>query len=263
MLGQPATAWLSIFEEHEGKWSQNVWETLLSNLNSVEKWEEQLVSFQSERPQKPTWRIILCSFTFMRRIAPSRGACMHSTTPTLQHRFRTLGLAQPSHECFKTPARHERLTVGSVDGSTGEWWGAAGETGRERETRKRHDDNRVELGKVAVWRRRWHIYTENKFLQPGASRLADTPLVFIRPSCTFLKNQFVLIFTVPVMVECLRELIDRLIVINMLMYEWWEGSMQKNTPTQFSWRWNIYLVSLITLDFVLFLIIGFVDIYSD
>lgn len=38
------------------------------------------------------------------------------------------------------------------------------------------------------------------------------------------------------------------------------GSVQRNTPTQFSWRWNIYLVSLITLDSVLFWTTGKTDL---
>lgn len=71
---------------------------------------------------------------------------------------------------------------------------------------------------------------------------ANTPLGFIKPQCTFFFNQFVFIFTVS---AChgpgLRELIDELIVINRLGYEWWEGSVQESTPTQFSKRWNIYL----------------------
>lgn len=43
----------------------------------------------------------------------------------------TQGFPQTSHQCFMTPATNDRLTVGSVVGSTGERWDAAGEADRK------------------------------------------------------------------------------------------------------------------------------------
>lgn len=43
----------------------------------------------------------------------------------------TQGFPQTSHQCFMTPATNDRLTAGSVVGSTGEWWDAAGEADRK------------------------------------------------------------------------------------------------------------------------------------
>ena len=104
--------------------------------------------------------------------------CVHmlwrSTTPLLQQRFRylarvTKGFPQPLHQCFMTPATNDRLTVGSVVGSTGQRWGTAGETERERENRKMQSNSldrkkRVWFGKGPLQRWYWNVCIENKFL---------------------------------------------------------------------------------------------------
>ena len=193
--------------------------------------------------------------------------CVHmlwrSTTPLLQQRFRylarvTKGFPQPLHQCFMTPATNDRLTVGSVVGSTGQRWGTAGETERERENRKMQSNSLDR--KKRVWFGKGHCKDDTGMfalrisswawsLSAGGHTISFHKTI-MHHFCLFiylsiyLFNQFVLILTVSACHGRVPpELIDRLIVINMLRYEWWGESLHRNTSTQFCLRWNIHLAS--------------------
>ena len=217
--------------------------------------------------QKPDlWRFLLCSFTYVITIAQSWSACICYDAAQLPYCSRDLGIWHVSPKGFHSHFINVSWHLPQMT----DWQSALLSALQDRDgAQLERQRGRERIGKCKAI-----VSTERKeFGSEKGHCKDDTGMFALRISswarslsagghtisfhktimhhfCLFiylsiyLFNQFVLILTVSACHGRVPpELIDRLIVINMLRYEWWGESLHRNTSTQFCLRWNIHLAS--------------------